>query len=109
MIEKAIKEGKKVKIIFDCDDNFEDSIANINKQLDKEMQEICEIFLLPNNQDCGTLETLYDKIATQKKVLKCFENYKKCIKNLKNNDEKICLPNKKIYDLCIFRIFWQKL
>ncbi|GAA7999072.1 hypothetical protein HpCS30_02400 [Helicobacter pylori] len=40
-----------------------------------------QIFLFPNNQDDGDLETLLLKIAKHDEFLKCFEGYLECIKS----------------------------
>ncbi|GAA7453137.1 hypothetical protein ID1036_03050 [Helicobacter pylori] len=40
-----------------------------------------QIFLFPNNQDDGDLETLLLEIAKHDEFLKCFEGYLECIKN----------------------------
>ncbi len=39
-----------------------------------------QIFLFPNNQDDGDLETLLLKIANHKEFINCFEGYLDCIK-----------------------------
>ncbi len=40
-----------------------------------------QIFLFPNNQDDGDLETLLSEIANHKEFINCFESYLDCIKN----------------------------
>ncbi len=40
-----------------------------------------QIFLFPNNQDDGDLETLLLEIAKHDEFLKCFEGYLECIKS----------------------------
>ncbi|PUD33309.1 hypothetical protein C2S19_01815 [Helicobacter pylori] len=39
-----------------------------------------QIFLFPNNQDDGDLETLLSEIANHKEFINCFESYLDCIK-----------------------------
>ncbi|GAA7363665.1 hypothetical protein BD0133_12040 [Helicobacter pylori] len=47
----------------------------------KTQQKITEeqIFLFPNNQDDGDLETLLLEIAKHKEIIQCFKRYLKCI------------------------------
>lgn len=109
-IEKTLNKGERVLIIFDIDDDKEKSLKNIHNQLDlletslKEQCKIsldtslkkqCEIFLMPNNQNNGNLETLLENIAKEKCILKCFDDYIKCITRLQNQNSKIKLPAKK--------------
>ncbi|MGL2565934.1 DUF3226 domain-containing protein [Helicobacter pylori] len=82
---------KQVCIIFDADkkENQESDVGFDNK-----LEHICEklkekginfpreqIFLFPNNQDDGDLETLLLEIAKHDEFLKCFEGYLECIKS----------------------------
>lgn len=80
---------KQVCVIFDADKKeSQESDAGF----DNKLKHICErfkekginfpreqIFLFPNNQDDGDLETLLLKIAKHDKLIKCFEKYLKCI------------------------------
>ena len=66
-------------IIFDADDDYNESKINIENQLEKLDIENDKIFLFPNNKDTGNLETLIEKIAIHKEVLQCYENYESCI------------------------------
>ncbi|MCQ2886896.1 hypothetical protein JT170_05295 [Helicobacter pylori] len=70
----------KTLIIFDADKNYE---SNKKEILSKTQQKITEeqIFLFPNNQDDGDLETLLLEIAKHDDFLKCFEGYLECIKS----------------------------
>ncbi|MCQ2853925.1 hypothetical protein JT054_00835 [Helicobacter pylori] len=70
----------KTLIIFDADKNYE---SNKKEILSKTQQKITEeqIFLFPNNQDDGDLETLLLEIAKHDDFLKCFEVYLECIKS----------------------------
>lgn len=90
-----IRNDEKHLIIFDADDNYNNSKANIENQISQMNipKENYNIFLLPNDKDSGNLETLIEKIALYKDVLNCFECYKKCITGLGN--DKIKLPPKK--------------
>ena len=47
--------------------------------------------MLPNNKDCGTLETLMEEIAKFPDFINCFNNYERCLQEKKPNlklDEK---------------------
>ncbi len=94
IIEKILKNKhqtyKQVCIIFDADKKeSQESDAGF----DNKLKHICErfkekginfpreqIFLFPNNQDDGDLETLLLKIANHKEFINCFESYLDCIK-----------------------------
>lgn len=97
-ITTALEKDERVLIIFDADNNKEESLKSIHKQLDSlnvSWKNQCEIFLMPNNQDNGNLETLLEKIAKEKCILKCFDSYTECITKLQNKNPKIRLPAKK--------------
>lgn len=81
------KEFKKEDfiIIFDADDDYNESKINIENQLEKLDIQNDKIFLFPNNKETGNLETLIEKIAIHKEVLQCYENYESCIDYLINN------------------------
>ncbi|EJC10277.1 hypothetical protein HPHPP13_0498 [Helicobacter pylori Hp P-13] len=79
-------------IIFDADIKKEnqESDAGFNNKLKHIREKFKEkgtdfpkeqIFLFPNNQDDGDLETLLLKIAKHDEFLKCFESYLECIKS----------------------------
>lgn len=90
-----IKDNKNYLIIFDADEDYKNSKANIENQINQMNipKQNYEIFLLPNNKDSGNLETLIEKIALYKEVLNCFEGYEECISKLGVNGIK--LPHKK--------------
>ncbi len=75
-----IEQYAKTLIIFDADKDYE---SNKKEILSKTQQKISEeqIFLFPNNQDDGDLETLLLEIAKHDEFLKCFEGYLECIKS----------------------------
>lgn len=75
-----IEQYAKTLIIFDADKDYE---SNKKEILSKTQQKITEeqIFLFPNNQDDGDLETLLLEIAKHDDFLKCFEGYLECIKS----------------------------
>ncbi len=86
---------KQVCIIFDADikkenqesdAGFDNKLKHIRKEFkEKEIDFPKEqIFLFPNNQDDGDLETLLLEIAKHDDFLKCFEGYLECIKSKKH-------------------------
>ncbi|NHB27060.1 hypothetical protein EXS95_00695 [Helicobacter pylori] len=82
---------KQVCIIFDADKKeSQESDAGFDNKLEHICEKLKEkginfpreqIFLFPNNQDDGDLETLLLKIAKHDEFLKCFEGYLECIKS----------------------------
>ncbi len=78
-----IEKYDKTLIIFDADKDYESNKKEILKVVSKTKQIISEeqIFLFPNNQDDGDLETLLLEIAKHDEFLKCFEGYLECIKS----------------------------
>ncbi|QEF41085.1 hypothetical protein D2C74_06230 [Helicobacter pylori] len=83
---------KQVYIICDADikeenqesdAGFDNKLKHIRKEFkEKEIDFPKEqIFLFPNNQDDGDLETLLLEIAKHDEFLKCFEGYLECIKS----------------------------
>ncbi|QQW89024.1 DUF3226 domain-containing protein [Helicobacter pylori] len=82
---------KQVCIIFDADKKeSQESDAGFDNKLKYIREKFKEkgidfpkeqIFLFPNNQDDGDLETLLLEIAKHDEFLKCFEGYLECIKS----------------------------
>ncbi|GAA8457348.1 DUF3226 domain-containing protein [Helicobacter pylori] len=83
-----IEQYAKTLIIFDADKDYESNKKEILKVVSKTKQTISEeqIFLFPNNQDDGDLETLLLEIAKHDKFLKCFEGYLECIKSKEHHE-----------------------
>ncbi len=92
ILKNKNQEYRQVCIIFDADIKKENQESDAG--FDNKLKHICEkfkekgtdfpkeqIFLFPNNQDDGDLETLLLGIAKHDKFLKCFEGYLECIKN----------------------------
>ncbi|WQR97343.1 hypothetical protein KVC81_04700 [Helicobacter pylori] len=81
---------KQVCIIFDADKKesqkrdagFDNKLKYIRKEFKEKGIDFPreQIFLFPNNQDDGDLETLLLKIANHKEFINCFESYLDCIK-----------------------------
>ncbi|MGL2668484.1 DUF3226 domain-containing protein [Helicobacter pylori] len=86
-LSKRLLENEKYDktlIIFDADKDYESNKKEILKVVSKtQQQKITEeqIFLFPNNQDNGDLETLLLEMAKHDKFLKCFEGYLECLKS----------------------------
>ncbi|PDX30512.1 DUF3226 domain-containing protein [Helicobacter pylori] len=87
-----IEKYDKTLIVFDADikEESQESDAGFNNKLKHIREKFKEkgidfpkeqIFLFPNNQDDGDLETLLLKIAKHDEFLKCFEGYLECIKS----------------------------
>ncbi|WRB91821.1 hypothetical protein KVE68_01965 [Helicobacter pylori] len=82
---------KQVCIIFDADKKesqesdagFDNKLKHIRKEFKEKGTDFPkeQIFLFPNNQDDGDLETLLLEIAKHDEFLKCFEGYLECIKS----------------------------
>ncbi|EMG91293.1 hypothetical protein HMPREF1399_01602 [Helicobacter pylori GAM118Bi] len=81
---------KQVCIIFDADikEENQESDAGFDNKLKHIYEKFKEkgidflkeqIFLFPNNQDDGDLETLLLEIAKHKEIIQCFKRYLKCI------------------------------
>ncbi|GAA6834098.1 hypothetical protein AOH203_00410 [Helicobacter pylori] len=70
------------KRLLEADKDYESNKKEILKIVSKTKQIISEeqIFLFPNNQDDGDLETLLLEIAKHEKFINCFESYLDCIK-----------------------------
>ncbi len=83
---------KQVYIIFDADikkenqerdAGFDNKLKHIREKFKEKGTDFPkeQIFLFPNNQDDGDLETLLLEIAKHDEFLKCFEGYLECIKS----------------------------
>lgn len=100
---------KQVCIIFDADikkenqesdAGFDNKLKHIREKFKEKGTDFPkeQIFLFPNNQDDGDLETLLLKIAKHDEFLKCFEGYLECIKSkehykpIKNIRKICCMP-----------------
>ncbi|GAA9129680.1 hypothetical protein HpHA170_02700 [Helicobacter pylori] len=92
ILKNKNQEYRQVCIIFDADIKKEnqESDAGFDNKLKHIREKFKEkgidfpkeqIFLFPNNQDDGDLETLLLEIAKHDEFLKCFEGYLECIKS----------------------------
>ncbi|WP_367758500.1 DUF3226 domain-containing protein [Helicobacter pylori] len=92
---------KQVCIIFDADKKesqerdagFDNKLKYIREEFKEKGIDFPreQIFLFPNNQDDGDLETLLSEIANHKEFINCFESYLDCIKKKEH-----CKPIKNI-------------
>lgn len=73
-------------LIIDANYNISKREEDVKKLKDKHNLEF-DLFLLPNNEDSGNLETLLCKIINKehKKIFGCFDKYQKCLKNSNSN------------------------
>ncbi len=85
-IQKYIDDNYKLIVIFDADNDINQSISNIKINLKNYNLDDKDIFLFPNNKDNGNLENLLINIAVRKEIIYCFDNYIKCIKSLENTN-----------------------
>jgi len=82
-LKEEEEDIKFIGIIQDADNNFKKSKENIetainNSEIDKDK---IDIFLTPNNEDKGDLETLLLSTLDKKNIpqLECFKEYKNCL------------------------------
>ncbi|EMH10614.1 hypothetical protein KVD24_01780 [Helicobacter pylori] len=92
-----IEKYDKTLIIFDADikeenqerdAGFDNKLKHIRKNFKEKGIDFPkeQIFLFPNNQDDGDLETLLLEIAKHDEFLKCFEGYLECIKSKEHHE-----------------------
>ncbi|MCQ2921615.1 DUF3226 domain-containing protein [Helicobacter pylori] len=91
ILKNKNQEYRQVCIIFDADikkenqesdSGFDNKLKYIREKFKEKRIDFPreQIFLFPNNQDDGDLETLLLKIANHKEFINCFEGYLDCIK-----------------------------
>ncbi|MGL2815083.1 DUF3226 domain-containing protein [Helicobacter pylori] len=92
ILKNKNQEYRQVCIIFDADikkenqesdTGFDNKLKHIREKFKEKETDFPkeQIFLFPNNQDDGDLETLLLEIAKHDDFLKCFEGYLECIKS----------------------------
>ncbi len=84
-LSEAIDEGVTPLIIFDADASAEDAreeIANELSAINIPSNQYA-LFLFPNNQDAGDLETLLEHIVPPKNlpIFECWEKYEECLRH----------------------------
>ena len=96
-------KGRRIALILDADDNFEtrrvevcDRVKDLGLPVDED-----DFFLMPNHRDPGSLEDVLEQMAVggHEAVHRCFEEYGKCLTNLKGGYVKPDLKAK-IYAYC---------
>ncbi len=97
ILKNKNQEYRQVCIIFDADikkenqesdAGFDNKLKHIREKFKEKGTDFPkeQIFLFPNNQDDGDLETLLLEIAKHDDFLKCFEGYLECIKNKEHHE-----------------------
>jgi hypothetical protein len=78
-IQQNVDLGKEIILILDADNDFAQRQAEVLN--DFEAYNIpANLFLFPNHSQAGNLENLLCEIATERKLMQCFEAYESCIK-----------------------------
>lgn len=77
-IQENFDEGKETIIILDADNDIEARRKEIMNDFNAYSIPI-HLFLFPNNASTGNIESLLEKIATNRKVMDCFLEYEKCV------------------------------
>jgi hypothetical protein len=78
-IEQNHKDDHKITIlILDADTDFNSRREEILHDF-SEYEVPINLFLFPNNNLAGTLETILCEIAIERSIINCFENYESCI------------------------------
>ena len=91
-----LKKYDNPVIIFDADNNFQNSVNNIKNQIEKIDSTISpKIFLFPDNENTGNLETLLEDIYIHTDIKDCFIKYKTCIQTIAANNSRIISLNPK--------------
>lgn len=104
-----IKKYDNPLIIFDADNDFQNSISNIKNQIEKIDSSISpKIFLFPNNENTGNLETLLEDICIYTNIKDCFIKYKTCIQTITANNSKILSLNPKSQIFAYLEVFGYK-
>lgn len=85
-------------VIFDADTDFEERKSRLETWRDNNGLSF-ELFLLPNNQDVGTLEHLLENIILPQNqpIFDCWDRYEACLhsKGIAGRDIPLTLPAKK--------------
>ena len=77
-IQQNYDDGKTILIFLDADNDIELRRSQVLKDF-KEFDIPVNLFLFPNNQNAGCLESALCEIAVDRGILKCFEGYEACI------------------------------
>lgn len=98
ILGKNTDEGGVNIVVFDADGNFKERKSQLETWRDANHLSF-ELFLLPNNQDAGTLESVLENIIQpqNQSIFDCWEGYEKCLRS-KGEEERgipFTLPAKK--------------
>jgi len=97
MIENSDNNGTNL-LIFDADKDFKLRLQEIVEWKTKLKLDF-EIFLWPNNNESGDLETVLEKIINQKNspIFDCWDTYEKCLssKTIEGRAKPLTIPAKK--------------
>ena len=89
------------RLIFDADNDYITSKNNIINQINSIDKNISpSIYLLPDNENIGTLENLLMEISNYPQIYDCFDSYKHCIstlENINNNNFKGVNPKSQLF------------
>ncbi len=92
-------QGKLNIVFLDADENIENRFVEV-EQSKIFLEEDYPVFLLPNNESIGDLETLLEKIVNpiNNEIFECWNNYENCLtgkENPANPGNLITLPARK--------------
>lgn len=86
-------EPENLLAIFDADENYGLSIKNLESIFSSfQNYDESNIFLFPNNNDDGDLESFLENIVIENKIIECWEGFEHCINNL---NKSLSIPAKK--------------
>jgi hypothetical protein len=77
-IQESSDRGHAIIMIVDADADFNQRQQEVLADFERNNTSVA-LFLFPNSQHAGNLETLLTEIAVDKKLLQCFEAYEQCI------------------------------
>ena len=78
---ESTEQGLTNLLIFDANGSYEDRLSELENKR-KELNLQFEIFLFPDNQNSGNLETLLRSIANYSELFGCIDSYRECIQAL---------------------------
>lgn len=92
-LNKNSDQGGSNLVIFDADNDFEERKRELT-EIKSRYKLNFDLFLLPDNESCGSLETLLIKIINPSNniIFTCWENYEKCLESYVANGRKFTLP-----------------
>ena len=88
-IQRDIDAGRKVAVILDADQDIRNRRNEAAKQFEKRSLPLRQeqVFLLPDNSRCGSLETLLEEltIPEHRTIFDCLDAYGACLKKSSKN------------------------